>query len=193
MELVSTEKMCGHESRDGEPLIAILMAVYEPDLGWLGEQLRSLNAQSYPNLCLYIRDDCSPTVPFERICQIAGQCVDAFPWRACRNEKNVGSTKTFALLAGEASGEYFAFCDQDDVWLPDKLQKCYEAASAGSATMAYCGQSVIDGRGRKIAADVREVRKRDEFFSGSDLARKLFVRRSSLPVPYAKRCRFRRA
>lgn len=45
----------------GKPLISILMAVYEPRLDWLREQLDSLNAQTYPNLRLYVRDDCSPT------------------------------------------------------------------------------------------------------------------------------------
>ena len=33
----------------GKPRIAILMAVYEPRMDWLREQLESLNAATYPN------------------------------------------------------------------------------------------------------------------------------------------------
>ena len=59
----------------GKPRIAILMAVYEPRMDWLREQLLSLNAQTYPNLMLYIRDDCSPTVPFEEIQSCVQDCI----------------------------------------------------------------------------------------------------------------------
>ena len=65
----------------GKPLIAILMAVYEPQMDWLREQLLSLEGQTYPNLRLYIRDDCSPTVPFEEIQGCVKECIQSFPAR----------------------------------------------------------------------------------------------------------------
>ena len=37
-----------------KPLISILMAVYEPRMDWLRQQLVSLNEQTYPNLRLYM-------------------------------------------------------------------------------------------------------------------------------------------
>ena len=82
----------------GKPRIAILMAVYEPRMDWLREQLLSLDAQTYPNLMLYIRDDCSPTVPFEEIQSCVQDCIRAFPYEIKRNEKNLGSNGTFEWL-----------------------------------------------------------------------------------------------
>ena len=61
-----------------KPRISILMAVYEPRIDWLREQLVSLNEQTYPNLRLYIRDDCSPTVPYEQIQSCVGTVSRAF-------------------------------------------------------------------------------------------------------------------
>ena len=61
----------------GKPRIAILMAVYEPRMDWLREQLLSLDAQIYPNLMLYVRDDCSPTVPFEEIQACVQDCISS--------------------------------------------------------------------------------------------------------------------
>ncbi len=55
-----------------KPLITIVMAVYEPEYAVAqGAAFLSLEAQTYPNLELIIRDDCSPTVPFEQICECA--------------------------------------------------------------------------------------------------------------------------
>ena len=78
------------------PLITIVMAVYEPNMQWLKEQLLSLEAQTYPNLELIIRDDCSPTVPFEQICECAATCIRSFPYEISRNERNVGSNQTLS-------------------------------------------------------------------------------------------------
>ena len=58
---------------ENKPLISILMAVYEPRMDWLREQLLSLEAQDYPNLRLYIRDDASPTAAVEDIARLAGE------------------------------------------------------------------------------------------------------------------------
>ena len=53
------------------PLISILMAVYEPRLDWLAEQLRSIRDQTYPNLRLYIVDDGSAGVSEAELRRIA--------------------------------------------------------------------------------------------------------------------------
>ena len=104
-----------------KPLIAILMAVYEPNMDWLKNQLDSINVQTYSNIRLYIRDDCSVTVPFETIKALASECITELPYSIERNDNNLGSNKTFELLTQEAEGEYFAYCDQDDIWHSDKL------------------------------------------------------------------------
>ena len=96
-----------------KPLISILMAVYEPRMDWLRQQLVSLNEQTYPNLRLYIRDDCSPTVPYEQIQSCVRDCIMRFPYVITRNERNLGSNATFELLTKEAEGDLFAYCDQD--------------------------------------------------------------------------------
>ena len=159
----------------GKPRIAILMAVYEPRMDWLREQLLSLDAQTYPNLMLYIRDDCSPKVPFEEIQSCVQDCIRAFPYVIKRNEKNLGSNGTFELLTQEAEGEYFAYCDQDDVWLPEKLSRL-EAAMDENAQMAYCDMEIIDGADRKIAGSLKEIRPRLCYVQGEDLEEVYFFR-----------------
>lgn len=159
-----------------KPLISILMAVYEPRMDWLREQLMSLNDQTYPNLRLYIRDDCSPTVPYEQIQSCVQECITRFSYTITRNEKNLGSNATFELLTKEAEGDLFAYCDQDDVWLPEKLTVLQAAMERERAVLAYSDVSAVDDKGKLLARSLRELRPRLTYLEGSDLAPKLFFR-----------------
>lgn len=158
-----------------KPPIAILMAVYEPRLDWLEEQLESLNGQTYPDLRLYIRDDCSPTVPFEKIEDCVARSIRAFPYELKRNEENLGSNATFQRLTEEAEGTFFAYCDQDDVWLPEKLEVLEEAMETSGAQLVCSDMFIIDGQGRQTADSITRVRRHHRFRSGGDLAPELLV------------------
>ena len=159
-----------------KPLISILMAVYEPRMDWLREQLVSLNEQTYPNLRLYIREDCSPTVPYEQIQSCVQERITRFSYTITRNEKNLGSNGTFELLTRDAEGDLFAYCDQDDVWLPEKLTVLQEAMERERAVLAYSDVSAVDDEGKLLARSLRELRPRLTYLEGSDLAPKLFFR-----------------
>ena len=159
-----------------KPQISILMAIYEPRMDWLREQLLSLNAQTYPNLRLYIRDDCSPTVSFEEIQSCVQDCISAFSYEIARNEKNLGSNGTFERLTREAEGEYFAYCDQDDVWLPEKLEVLQKELSSTDALLICSDVILIDAAGKTFADSITELRPRHVFHEGKGLAPLLIYR-----------------
>ena len=159
----------------GKPLISILMAVYEPRIDWLREQLNSLEAQSYPNLKLYVREDCSSGVAFEDICRCIEECIHSIPYEINRNGKNVGSNLTFERLTEEAEGDYFAYCDQDDVWLPEKLEMLHSAIKIEAAQLVCSDMDIIDERGSKIADSITKVRRHHVFRSGDNLAAQLLI------------------
>lgn len=162
--------------RSGDkPCIAILMAVYEPRMDWLAEQLASLEVQTYPNLRLYIRDDGSPTVDFEEIEALVKEHIRSFPYEIRRNEKNLGSNGTFELLTREAEGEYFAYCDQDDIWLPEKLEVLQEAIESRHAELVCSDMFIIDGEGRQTSDSITKIRRHHRFRSGEGLAKDLLI------------------
>lgn len=158
-----------------KPLIAILMAVYEPRLDWLEEQLRSLNEQTYPNLRLYVRDDCSTSVSLEEIEALIKKCVTAFPYILERNEENLGSNLTFERLTAEAEGEFFAYCDQDDIWLPEKLEVLREELEREGALLVCSDMFIIDADGKQTADSITKVRRHHRFRSGANLAEGLLI------------------
>lgn len=170
-----------------KPLISIVMAVYEPNLQWFREQLDSLEAQTYPNLELLVIDDCSPTVPFETVQQYIVESIRSFPYRVQRNEKNLGSNGTFEKLTQQARGKYIAYCDQDDVWLPEKLEILQRTIEQTSAKLVCSDMYIIDGQGRQTADSITKVRRHHVFNSGEDLAEGLlfhnFVTGCTMLIP----------
>ena len=157
-----------------KPLISILLAVYEPRLDWLKELLESLNAQTYPNIMLYVRDDASTNVPHEAIKTLIEETITALPYVLEKNEVNLGSNKTFELLTRNAIGDYSAYCDQDDIWMPEKLQVLEEGIK--DSTMIYSDMSVIDESGSKIAVSLKDIRPRLKYVYGDGLAETYFFR-----------------
>lgn len=159
----------------GKPLISILMAVYEPHMEWLREQLASLEMQTYPNLRLYVRDDCSSATSFAETEKLVKECIHSFPYDIKRNEKNLGSNQTFERLTKEAKGAYFAYCDQDDIWLPEKLTVLQEEIEKTGALVVCSDMFIIDETGRQLADSMVKVRKRHRFQSGNGLAKGLLI------------------
>ncbi len=156
--------------------IAVLMAVYEPNLEWLKQQLCSINDQTYENISLYICDDCSKQIQFSQIEQCVYECINKISVRILQNKQNIGSNATFEKLTKLAKGDYFAYCDQDDIWEIDKLSILYECLIQDKAGMSYSNMSVIDSEGNKIANSLKILRPRLEYLSGIGLSEKYFFR-----------------
>ncbi len=158
--------------------LAILLAVYNPNRTWLIELLDSLNRQTYPTICLYVRDDASPDVPLDEIASLLSEHITAFPYRLAQNSVNLGSNGTFEALVRDAEEDYIAFCDQDDVWLPEKLEKAVSLfeTSPLSPTLVCSNVSVIDGDGKLLADTMEKHRRRHTFLRGEGLARSFFFR-----------------
>jgi glycosyltransferase involved in cell wall biosynthesis len=61
--------------------------------------------------------------------------------------EHVGFVQSFGALLARADADYVAFCDQDDVWLPDKLSRAVVRLGGVSGPALYCGRlTVVDER-----------------------------------------------
>ncbi len=154
-------------------LVSILMAVYKPNENWLIEQLKSLDKQTYSNLELIVCDDC-PEMRADK--EIFCKYVKNFPYNIIYNEENLGSNKTFEKLTKIGKGKYFAYCDQDDIWHTDKIERMVVDIESNGAQMVYSDLAVIDSDGCYIADSITKIRKRHIFYEGEGLAGKLLIR-----------------
>ena len=106
-------------------MISILMATYNGE-SYIGEQIESLLAQMVQDFALYIRDDCSTDNTYA----IAQTYAQAHPGKivVSRGQENSGSAKHnfMCLMIEHNRDDYIMLCDQDDVWLPDKVEKTFK-------------------------------------------------------------------
>ena len=106
-------------------MIDILLATYNGEK-YLPELLSSLEQQTYTDWKLIIIDDCSKDKTIDVLHsfqETSKHSVEIFV-----NSKPVGCGKdNFFALAKKSTSDYIAFCDQDDVWLPNKLETCMQA------------------------------------------------------------------
>lgn len=109
---------------------------------FVGEQLASIAAQTRPPDELVVCDDRSTDETIECTREFARTAP--FPVRVFENEKNLGSTKNFERAIELCEGDIIAFADQDDVWLPEKLQRLEEALASKSTALAFTDGEVVD-------------------------------------------------
>ena len=105
--------------------ILVMMSTYNGERH-LSEQIESiLNQQTKHEVHLCIRDDGSR----DRTCVIASEYVEKYPERVelIRGENLGYNGSFFALMHDAKNYDYYAISDQDDVWLPDKLQVACDA------------------------------------------------------------------
>ncbi len=101
------------------PVINILLASYNGEK-FITDQIQSILNQTYKHWQLYIRDDGSADNTLSIINKY--QTSDARIHLVTDNLGNLGSVQNFnALLQQKHNTDYIMFCDQDDVWLPSKI------------------------------------------------------------------------
>lgn len=108
--------------------ISIAMCTYNGER-FLQEQLESLSSQTRLPDEVVICDDCSQDNTLALIKEFAAWAP--FPVRISVNQKNVGIAKNFEKVVSLCRSDISAFCDQDDVWLPEKLaitERTFEAS-----------------------------------------------------------------
>ncbi len=160
-----------YDNKQDTPLVSILLAVYNPNIKWLKEQLVSLNNQDYDNIELIIWDDCPDSPIAENIIK---SCIDSFSYKLYKGEKNLGSNGAFSELTKLASGEYIAYCDQDDIWCENKLSVLVKKIENTKSVLVCSDVYIIDADGNKTANSISQVHKRHRFREGEGLAVSIF-------------------
>lgn len=149
--------------------VLVLMSTYD-GAKYIIEQLDSIHAQNGADVRLLVRDDGSKD---NTVC-ILKEYADTHPNFIVdiTTDSNLGSTGSFCKLVEIANSsyandyDYFAFADQDDVWLDDKLSSGVERLSRlneNTPNLYFSDTSVVDSNLNKIEGNrARKVNLRKE-------------------------------
>jgi glycosyltransferase involved in cell wall biosynthesis len=117
---------------------------------FLAPLLASIERQRVRPLELIVTDDGSTDATLTLVDEFAARAP--FPLTVLRDQERLGHTENFLRGLAVATGKYAAWCDQDDVWAPEKLQRCQRALEWSGAVMVIHGARRIDAAGRRLGA-----------------------------------------
>lgn len=136
-----------------EGLVSIIMPSYNTAL-YIEETIQSVLNQTYPNWELLIVDDCSNDNTDEVLEKIKDPRIHYL-----KNEKNSGAAVSRNKALREAKGQWIAFLDSDDLWMPNKLEKQIQFMAENGYAFSYTNYEEIDVNGNKTGVTVTGPKK----------------------------------
>ncbi len=145
-------------------MIEILMATYN-GAAFVGQQIESIVAQTNQDWHLTICDDGSKDETMEVLARYAEQLPDKISYT--ENAVNSGSAgANFMGMLMRADADYVMFADQDDVWLPTKvettlraMQRMEEQYGSSTPLLVHTDLTVVDGELRVLHPSMMELQK----------------------------------
>lgn len=147
-----------------EKLVSVIIPTYNRNLCYLSRAIKSIKQQTYKNYEIIVVDDniykSNYSLKIEKYCLT---CNITY----LRTKGKEGANRARNIGACFAKGNYLAFLDDDDMWLPNKL-KVQLRYFSGNIGMVYSNGYVITSTSKKLYANSKN------FISKGDLYR-LFI------------------
>ncbi len=119
--------------------IDVLMATYNGEK-YLKEQIDSILNQTYQNIHLIISDDCST----DKTREILKTYEENERISVFYQEKNLGYVKNFEFLLKQVENNLYMLSDQDDFWMPEKIEKSVEKLQNENLDLVFGDLEVVD-------------------------------------------------
>ena len=143
--------------------VAILLATYQGER-YLRAQLDSLLGQSEAGWKVFAHDDGSK----DGTAAILREYAARDPERFCLIEGagTGGAKNNFLFLTGQVEASYYMYCDQDDVWLPDKVEVTLRAMKELEREQGRDRPCLVHTELKVVDASLREICPRLSEYQG---------------------------
>lgn len=150
------------EVRMTSPRVVVLMSTYNGEM-FLREQLQSLLDQDYSNIEILIRDDGST----DATCKLLDEYARLKGIRVFHGN-NLGAMKSFfeLLRIADDKADYFAFCDQDDVWFKNKISRALSTLTTHAprdCPAMYCSRYTMTDASLRVLGSSPIARRKPRF------------------------------
>ena len=153
-QLQATMILSGSDGIEREAgLVSIIMPSYNTAL-FIEETIQSVLNQTYTNWELIIVDDCSTDNTDEVLENIKDSRIRYF-----KNDKNSGAAVSRNKALREARGQWIAYLDSDDLWMPEKLEKQIHFMETNGYAFSYTNYEDIDVDGNRTGIKVTGPKK----------------------------------
>ena len=115
------------------PKVSVVLCTYNGE-EYLSEQIDSLLSQTYPIYEIVVQDDGSE----DRTWEIIESYKHSYPslFKIFKNKTNLYFNQNFYSAILKTTGDLIVLCDQDDIWLPNKIQ--YQVDTIGNDLITVC-------------------------------------------------------
>lgn len=188
----------GGPASTGLPSISVAMTTFN-GLPYVKEQVESILAQSRPVQEVVICDDGSTDGTWNWLSTASAGDPRL---RVYQNPQRLGSTKNFERAIGLCRGDVIFLSDQDDIWLPKKVERLTTALQAGRSALAMSNGQLVGQDGTDLgvtlwdaneintqtasvlrSASAFELLVRNCYFTGSALCFKAEIKDLVTPMP----------
>ena len=135
--------------------VTVCIPVYNGDR-FIEEQIKSIQDQLIDGDEMLIADDCSTDKSIEAISMLNDKRI-----KVIKRASNLGVNKNVSDLLLRARMDYIFLADQDDLWIPGRLDLMIERLENGRKGLAVGNASCVDSQSRKLAQRFYDVSQRD--------------------------------
>lgn len=147
--------------------ITVAIALYRPNIIWLKEELLSIAKQTYRDFKVIVWNDCPDDLyDYKELFQ---RCLKEIPFVIYSGKDNLGTTKAFEKLTDLVQTDFIAYADQDDVWLPEKLEVLRKTIKEKKVSLVCSDMYIIDGKSNIVANSISQVRPHQIILNGDNL------------------------
>lgn len=157
-------------------LVSVIIPTFKRS-GTLERAIASVRAQTYKNIEILVVDDNDPDSRYRKETEalISGLLKDGARITYLKHDHNKGGAVARNTGIDNAKGEYVAFLDDDDIWMPDKIKKQLDMMDGFDAVCTAClffGNGALSGKTfgfGKTSVSLADLRRRNNLGYTSSL------------------------
>lgn len=138
-----------------EPLVSVIMPAYNA-AAYISEAIASVQNQTYKNWELFVIDDFST----DETCSIVENIIKPEPGiHLLKNLKNEGTGAARNKGITASKGDFIAFLDADDLWLPEKLEVQMKFMKENQLAICFSSYHLISENGAYFSKGILALPK----------------------------------
>lgn len=128
-------------------LVSVVVPTYKRSLNYISRAVQSLLDQTYDNVEILLIDDNLPDYEGSKEIKTYVDGLDTDKVVYIKNEKNLGGSLSRNVGIFAAKGEYLTFLDDDDEYMPEKIENQLKFMLETDADLSFCNMIMYDTNG----------------------------------------------
>lgn len=163
-------------------LISCVITTYKRPLYTLKRAIDSIVNQTYKNIELIIVNDAPQEYKLREEIKNLLDEYNNLKIKYIVHNKNMGACQARNTAIDNANGKYIAFLDDDDEWLPEKLEKQYKLIIKENVELVYCSHYEIDELGKIKLVEEGMAKEGENYYDFDRLLCENFIGSTSYPL-----------